>query len=134
MSQKRNLNWLLSVKKFVLYTLKERRDSLVGWCKFNRLTITNTWLKVRSRRRHAWTSPGDKARNQIDFQISTKFQNAIKNSRANTGSNLDSDHNPVVARFRLFLKRILKPNSKIKYDFNTHNINGVRSNSKSNRP
>jgi len=73
---------------------------------------------VHPRRRHTWTSPGDRTRNQIDYiMISSRFRNAIKSSHSYPGADVDSDHNPVVAKFRISLKRIAKPRPRPKFDF-----------------
>lgn len=85
----------------------ERGDRFVDWCKMHNQVIMNTWFKQHPRRLYTWTSPGDRARNQIDFiTINSRFRNAIKSCRTFPGADVDSDHNPVIANLRLSLKRV----------------------------
>ena len=98
----------------------DRGDKLVDWCNENKMFISNTWFNVHPRRRYTWTSPGDRARNQIDYiLVRTRFRNAVKSSRSYPGADADSDHNPVVANFKLSLKKIEKPRSEPKLDVTT---------------
>ena len=50
----------------------ERGDLLVGWCRENRIAVTNTWFKNYQRRLYTWRSPGNLTRNQIDYILSSK--------------------------------------------------------------
>ena len=70
-----------------------------------KLVITNTWFKTHPRRRYTWISPGDRARNQIDYiMINEGHRTYISNARAYPGADANSDHNPVIANIKIYLK------------------------------
>jgi len=78
---------------------------LVQFCKEEDLVIKNTYYDLPLRRLYTWKSPQDKethiVRNQIDYLIINKrFQNNIKRVTAYLGTDIGSDHNPVIADFR----------------------------------
>ena len=99
-----------TVGPFGLGERNERGDRLIDWCMANRMVVTNTWFKVHPRRRYTWTQAGDRARNQIDFiLIDQRFRNAVKSSYAYPGADVNSDHNPVIARMQLSLKQTPRP-------------------------
>ena len=52
-----------------LGTRGEREDRLMNWCEEEKLAIMNTCFAAHARRRYTWTSPGDRARNQIDYTM-----------------------------------------------------------------
>ena len=50
--------------------------------------------QTHPRRQYTWKSPGNRARNWIDFiMINQRFRNAVKHARAFPGANCKSDHN-----------------------------------------
>ena len=78
--------------------------------------ITNTWLTQDRRCQYMWMKPGDTGRYQIDY-ILTKYRywNTACNAKAYPGAEIDSNHNPVVARLRVKLKKVLKANTVRKH-------------------
>jgi len=103
------------VGRFGLGQRNDRGDRMADWCTENGMVITNTLFQCHFRKRYTWTQPGDRAKNQIDFiLINKRFRNAVKNSHAYPGADIQSDHNPVVAKVRLSLNRIQKPQNKRK--------------------
>ncbi|XP_063604525.1 craniofacial development protein 2-like [Penaeus indicus] len=73
-------------------------------------------LGERNERRYTWTQAGAQARNQIDYiLINERFCQAVKHSQAYSGADINSDHNPVIAKIRLSLKRVPKPVRKRKF-------------------
>jgi len=106
------------VGNFGLGNRNECGDKLVDWCRTNNMIITNTWFDAHPRRKYTWTSPGDRVRNQIDYVlVNSRFRNAVKNSHAYPGADIDSDHNPVVMKFKLTLKRVEKAKAAPKFKF-----------------
>jgi ribonuclease HI len=71
----------------------------------------NTWFNLPARRLYTWKSPQDSnnniVRNQIDYiAVNKRFRNSIKKVTTYPGADLESDHNPVVAKLNLNWKRI----------------------------
>lgn len=109
----------------------ERGEELAEWAQRNKFIIGNTWFNVPKRRRWTWKSPGQNIRNQIDFiLVQERFRNALKSCKAYPGADCGSDHNPVIAKVKIKLRRLkeakpgrkldlklLETNTKVKEDF-----------------
>ena len=54
-----------------------------------------------------WKSPGDIVRNQIDYiLVSQRYRNSLKQVKTYPGADVDSDHNPVIAKLEIKLENI----------------------------
>ena len=88
----------------------ERGERLIQFCQRNKLFITNTWFQHPPRKLYTWKSPGDIHRNQIDYiMINQRFRNSVKQVKTYPGTDINSDHNPVVMKIDIKLK-IMKKN------------------------
>jgi len=92
----------------------ERGQELINFCKRMKFMVTNTWFKHEKRRRYTWKKPGDTGRYQIDYiLVKQRYRNSVKDSRAYPGADVYSDHNLVMAKIGLRLKKIARsPRSK----------------------
>lgn len=107
------------VGEFGIGERNERGELFVEWCIKNEQVVTNTWFKNHPRRIYTWTSPGDRARNQIDYiTINERFRNSVKDSKTYPGADCGSDHNPVVATMCLKLRKNKKPVRKKRLQLN----------------
>uniref|UniRef100_A0A8D8ZLR6 Craniofacial development protein 2 n=1 Tax=Cacopsylla melanoneura TaxID=428564 RepID=A0A8D8ZLR6_9HEMI len=109
-----------SVGPFGLGNRNPRGDELETFAVTNQLAVMNTWFKLHPRRLYTWKSPMDKpgkiVRNQIDYiLISKRYRNAITSVKTYPGADIQSDHVPLVATFKVKLKRITTKNMKM-YD------------------
>ena len=69
----------------------------------------NTWFENPNRRLWTWKSPGDRIRNQIDYiTINTRFRSSVYNCRSYPGADCDSDHNLVLAKIKVRMKKMEK--------------------------
>lgn len=103
------------VGPFGLGNKNDRGDNLITWCQSHNLVITNTWFKNHSRRLWTWQSPGDRAKNQINYiMVPHRFRNSIIFSKAFPGADSGSDHVPVISKIRMKLKRIKQTQSNTK--------------------
>ncbi|XP_065568786.1 uncharacterized protein LOC136032404 [Artemia franciscana] len=85
----------------------------------NDLVIGGNLFPHRDVHKYSWTSPGGAVRNQIDHcLVSRKFRSSIQDVRAYRGADVGSDHNMLVTKFSLKLKRNEKkaPNSEPQFD------------------
>ena len=99
-----------------LGTHNERGERLVDWCEEKKLVITNTWFETHPRQKYIWIGPGDRARNQIDYiMINERYRTYISNARPYPGADANSDHNPVSANIKIYLKvkKMLKTETNI---------------------
>ena len=92
-----------------IYGLGERNprgDRLINICEENDLWISNTHFKHHPRRLYTWISPGDRTRHQLDFvMIRQRYKNSITQCKTYPGADVGSDHNPVIARITVKLKK-----------------------------
>lgn len=96
-----------------LGTRNERGDRLRVFAEEQELIILNTFFKLHPRRLYTWKAPADGperiVRNQIDYiLINKRFRNSCLAVKAYPGADIGSDHNPLMGKFRLKLKRIVK--------------------------
>ena len=71
------------------------------------MVVTNTWFKQHKRRRYTWKMPGDIGRYQLDYiLVKQRYRNSVKSSRSFPGCDIDSDHNLVMMKAEVQLKRV----------------------------
>ena len=96
----------------------EIKDLVVDWCRENSMVTTNTWFKNHPRRLYTWRSPGDLARNKIDYILSSKrFRNSILKCKTYPQADCSTNHILLVATLRLKLKTCTKPKVTLKKDY-----------------
>ena len=67
------------------------------------------------RQLYTWTSPDD----QIDYILcSRRWRSSIESSKIRLGADCGSDHELLIARFRLKLKKVGKATRPFRYDLN----------------
>lgn len=102
---------------FGLGERNERGDTLSAFAAEHDLIVTNTFFQHHPRRLYTWKSNDGKTRNQIDFVlINKRFRNCIKNIKTYPGADVRSDHNPLIGKMGIRLKRVEKKHVG-KYDF-----------------
>ena len=96
-----------TIGPFGLGKRNERGDRLIHWCEEKGLAVMNTWFDVHPRHRYTWVSPGDRARNQIDYILfSKRYRSAVSKVKTYPGADANSDHVPVVATVKLHFKTL----------------------------
>ncbi|XP_030746820.1 uncharacterized protein LOC115875493 [Sitophilus oryzae] len=91
----------------------ERGERIIEFCQQTDFTIMNTFFKLPPRRLYTWKSLADCnhriVRNQIDFvMINRKYRNSVTSCKTYPGADIPTDHNLLLARIRLRLKKIVK--------------------------
>ena len=83
------------------------------------LVIANTLFQQHKRRLYTWTSPDGQHQNQTDYILAAKDGEALY-SQAETrpGADCGSDHELLIAKFRLKLKKVGKTTRPFRYDLN----------------
>ena len=85
--------------------------------KENALVITNTLFQQHKRRLYTWTSPDGQHWNQIDAILcSQRWRSSIQSTKTKPGADCGSDHELLIAKFRLKLKKIGKTARPFRYD------------------
>ena len=71
-----------------------------------RLVIANTLFQQHKRRLYTWTSPDDQYQNQIDYILcSQRWRSSIQSAKTRPGADCGSDHELLIAKLRLKLKK-----------------------------
>ena len=105
--------------KFGLGMRKEAGQRLIEFCQENALVIANTLFQQHNRRLYAWTSPDGQHRNQIDYILSSqRWRSSIQSTITRPGADCGSDHELLISKFRLKLKKVGKTTRPFRYDLN----------------
>ena len=92
---------------------------LIEFCQENALVITNTLFQQHKRRLYTRTSPDSQHRNQIDYiPCSQRWRSSIQAAKTSLGADCGSDHELLIAKFRLKLKKVGKTTRLFRYDLN----------------
>ena len=80
---------------------------------------SNTLFQQHKRRLYTWTSPDGQPQNQIDYILcSQRWRSSIQSARRRPGVDCGSDHELLIAKFRLKLKKVGKTTWSFRYDLN----------------
>ena len=97
------------ISKFGLGVQNKAGQRLTEFCQENTLIIANTPFQQHKRRLYTWTSPDGQYQNQIDYiHCSWRWRSSIQSAKARLGADCDSDHEHLIAKFRLKLKKVGK--------------------------
>ena len=92
---------------------------LIEFCQENTLVIANTLFQQHKRRLYTWASPDSQHQNQIDFIIcSQRWRSSIQSAKTRPGADWGSDHELLIAKCRLKLKKVGKATRPFRYDLN----------------
>ena len=71
------------------------------------------------RRLYTWTSPDVQCQNQIDYTLcSQRWRSSIQSAKTRPGADCGSDHELLIAKCKLKLKKVGKITSPFRYDLN----------------
>ena len=105
--------------KFGLGIGNEAGQRLIETCQENTLVIANTLFQQHKRRLYTWISPDVQHRNQIDYIIcSWRWRSSIQSAKTRPGADCGSDHELLITKFRLKLKRVGITTRPFRYDLN----------------
>ena len=105
--------------KFALGMQNEAGQRLVEFCQENALVTANTLFQQHKRRLYTWTSPDGQYQNQIDYILcSCGWRSSIQSAKTRPGADCSSDHELLIAKFRLKLKKVWKTTRLVKYHLN----------------
>ena len=105
--------------KFGLEMWNEAGQRLIQFCQENTLVIANTLFQQHKRRLYTWTSPDGQHQNQIDYILcSQRWRKSIQSAKTRPGADCGSDHELLIAKFRLNLKKVGKTTKPFRYDLN----------------
>ena len=92
---------------------------LIEFCQENALVIANTLLQQHKRRFYTWTSPAGQYQNQTDYILcSQRWRSSIQSAKTRLGADCGSDHELLIAKFRLKLEKVGETTRPFRYDLN----------------
>ena len=95
------------------------KQGIIEFCQENALVIANTLFQQHKRRLYTWTSPDGQHRNQIDYILcSQRWRNSIQSTKTRPGADCGSNHELLIGKFRLKLKKVGKTTRPFRYDLN----------------
>ena len=101
------------------WSTKQSRAKTKEFCQEYALVIANTLFQQRKRRLYTWTSPDGQQRNQIDHILcSQRWRSSIQSAKIRPGADCGSDHEILITKFRLKLKKVGKTTRPFRYDLN----------------
>ena len=88
--------------KFGLGIQNEAGQRLIEFCQENTLVIENNLFQQHKRRLYIWISQDGEHWNQIDYILcSQRWRSSIQSAKTRPGTDCGSDHEQLVAKFRL---------------------------------
>ena len=92
---------------------------LIEFCQENPLVIANSLFQQHKRRLYTWTSADGQYWNKIDYILcSQRWRSSTQSTETRLGAHCGSDHELLIAKFRLKLKKIGKTTRPFRYDLN----------------
>jgi len=105
--------------KFGLGVQNKAGQRLIEFCQENTLVIANTLFQQHKRRLCIWTSSDGQHRNQIDYILcSQRWRSSMQSAKTRLGADRGSDHELLIAKSRLKLKKVGKTTRPFRYDLN----------------
>ena len=106
--------------KFGLGVWNEAGQRIIEFCQEKALVIANTLFQQHKRRLYTWTSADGQHRNQFDYILcSQRWRSSMQSAKKKRpGADCGSDHELLIAKFRLKLKRVGITTRPFRYDLN----------------
>ena len=105
--------------KYGLGVRDEAGQRLIEFCQENALVTADTLYQQHKRRLYTWTSPDGQYQNQIDnILYSQRWKSSIQSAKTRPGADCGSDHELLIAKFRLKFKKVGKTTRPFRYDLN----------------
>ena len=102
----------------------EAGQRLIEFCQENTLIIANTLSQQHKRRLYTWASTDGQFQNQTDYILcSQRWRSSIQSAKTRPGAGCGSDHELLIARFRLKLKKVGQTTRTFRYDLNQMSYN-----------
>ena len=105
--------------RFGLGVQNEAGQRLIEFCQENALVIANTIFQQHKRRLYTWMSPDGQHWNQVDHILcNQRWRSSIQSAKTRPGADCGLDHELLIAKFRLKLKKVGKTTRPLRYDLN----------------
>ena len=109
----------LNQRQFGLGIQNEAGQRLTEFGQENALVIENTLFQQYKRQLHTWTSPDGQHPNQTDYVLCIqRCRNSIESAKTRLGADCVSDHELLIAKFRIKLKKVGETTTLFRNDQN----------------
>ena len=97
----------------------EAGQRLIEFCQEKALVRANTLFQQHKRRLYTWTSQDSPHQNQIDYIIcSQRWRSSIQSTKTRPRADCGSDHELLITKLRLKLKKVGKTTTPFRHDLN----------------
>ena len=97
----------------------EAGQRLIEFCQGKALVIGNTLFQQHKRRLYTWTSPYGQYGNHVDYVLcSQRWESSIQLTKTRLGADYGTDHEILIAKFRVKLNKVGKSTRPFRYDLN----------------
>ena len=105
--------------KFGLGIQNEAGQRQIEFSQENTLVIANTLFQQHKGRLYTWTLSDGQYPNQIDYILcSQRWRSSLQSAKTRWGDDFGSDHELLIVKFRVKLKKIEKTTRPFRYDLN----------------
>ena len=105
--------------KFGLGEQNVAGQRITEFCQENIWFIANTLFQQHKRRLYTWTLPDDKYQNQTDYILcNQRWRSSISSAKTRPGADCGSDHELLIAKLELKLKKVGITSRTFRYDLN----------------
>uniref|UniRef100_A0A8D0A351 Endonuclease/exonuclease/phosphatase domain-containing protein n=1 Tax=Sander lucioperca TaxID=283035 RepID=A0A8D0A351_SANLU len=119
---KDNNDWRGTMGTEGLGQINENGLLFASCCAFNELVIGGSLFTYKQTHKATWISPDHLTENQIDhLAIDRKWRTVLLDVRAKRGTDIDSDHHPLMGEFRMKLV-VKKPGNRVQRRFETRKL------------
>ena len=107
--------------KFGLGVQNEVGQRLTEFRQESALVIANTFFQKHKRWLYIWTSPDSQYWNQTDYILCSQiWRSSIQSAKTRPGADCGSDHELLIAKFRLNLKNVGETTRPFRYGLNPY--------------
>ena len=100
--------------KFGLGIWNEAGQRLIEFCQENTLVIANTFFQQHKRRLTRWPTP----KSDRLYSLQPKWRSSIQSAKTRPGADCGLDHELLIAKFSIKLKKVGKTTRKFRYYLN----------------
>ena len=104
--------------KFGLGVQNEAGQRLTEFCQENEMVIANKVFQQHQRRLYTWTSPNGQYQSHIDYILCNQNRETLYSHKQQDWELTGSDHEHLIAKFILKLKKVRKSTRPFRYDLN----------------
>ena len=103
--------------KFSLGVQNEARQRLAEFCQQSARVKANSLFQQHKRRLYTWTSPDGQYGKQTDYILcSQRWRSSIQSAKIRLEADCGSDHELLIAKFRIKLKKVGKMTRPFRHD------------------